>query len=427
MGNEGPYGGKIEIGEDGSIVWQAAARSFPKAQDRTDSLDYAIRVISESRDICTSGDGKCIVKVFPECDNSWKQATSSAILIVSGYEEPEIEKNGIVIGRSYFITGARRFEKESYSDVMPPYDIHLTFDDYDLERAAPRIPPDVELNEITLSFCYQHWVKLSLIWKTYYKSPYKLSKAECKKVLQAREQEIWKVFADSYPAPLNESGVQSMIAWHKTYCHLKMQGFTEILDKLEAFGTEWLNGSVEFWLSGWKSVKHNIPKGSGETKEHIYYPKSHEVSNAPQQSYPPAPPPPPTKPDIKLNLKQIAGAVKDVFGQVYLSSDDLNALSENDAGEKMPISGLFVTGQRAEAILQSRTVVVKDVRKPGTFALMYHWGKHAFDTELCNKVEEKPAGHDANSEHHHSLESDEFLEADEFFTDDFITVDEDCE
>ena len=63
MPNDPPYGGRIEVNRDGSVIWQVAAREYPKDRDTDGTLEYAIRMVDASRNMFTSRDGKCILQV----------------------------------------------------------------------------------------------------------------------------------------------------------------------------------------------------------------------------------------------------------------------------------------------------------------------------------------------------------------------------
>ncbi len=167
MPNEGPYGGKIEIGEDGSIVWRAAARSIPYGRDTKGTLEYAIRVLTDDRDSFASSDGLCTVDIHPAPNSTFNvnSGAKSAFLIVSGYEPPSARQGSIVIGKSYFITGSSHDKDGNHIHEMPPYNVHLKYDDEDLYCAS--LLSEQQIHESQLSFCYQHWVSVHRIWKYY--------------------------------------------------------------------------------------------------------------------------------------------------------------------------------------------------------------------------------------------------------------------
>ncbi len=160
MRNEGPYGGKIVVKADGSVEWQAAGRSFPHLQDTEGVLEYAIRMTTADRAIITSSDNKCIVHIHPAPGQGFNVTTGakSAMLIVSGYESPPEEAGAVVIGKSYFVTGGFHNADGKHSDVAPCYDVHLKYDQYDVDRANTQIAHlGKEVNERALTFCYQRF------------------------------------------------------------------------------------------------------------------------------------------------------------------------------------------------------------------------------------------------------------------------------
>lgn len=161
--SDSPYGGRIIARMDGSVLYQISAREFKENRNIDGTLEYAIRRAVSSRTILPSMDGKCLVQMQGD-------DFDAKFLIVSGYEAPEAQDNGEVIGKSYYVTAdaprpnlsnqARMLEQPS----VPPYDLSLRYDDYDIERAnllslaaqrTQRLPFDVEPERLTL--CYQHW------------------------------------------------------------------------------------------------------------------------------------------------------------------------------------------------------------------------------------------------------------------------------
>lgn len=126
-----PYGGRIKVLFDGSVVWDVRNRFFPTQRDTDGEIEYAIRVVTPDRGVITSADGKCLVTVTqpPAAD------AKVAFLIVSGYDTLALPDDAIAVGKSYFIT-ADAFGSDGSEAPMPKYDVTLTFDDYDLEYAG---------------------------------------------------------------------------------------------------------------------------------------------------------------------------------------------------------------------------------------------------------------------------------------------------
>lgn len=293
MPNEGPYGGKIVINEDGTVEWQAAARSFPKTQDVEGTLQYAVRVTTPDRAIVASGDGKCIVHTHPVQGQRFNATSGalSAVLIVSGYEEPDEEEGAVVVGRSYFVTGAYRDDQDRRSSVMPCYDVHLKYDDYDLDRANAQIAHlGQQVAESKLDFCYQRWVSVRFIQEQL-KDP------------------------------------------HNVETHLRHMGLpARTLNQLPM--TLGNNGNADIWLSFWNRVQ---PSSTSRCN-----PTAHVSAMVDARS--PVAEPQPRR--------------------------------QNDVIEGLTIDGLIVCGDRVSDIPGSRTVIVKGIDRPGTFALMYHWKRH---------------------------------------------------
>ena len=161
--SDSPYGGRIIARMDGSVLYQISAREFKENRNIDGTLEYAIRRAVSSRTILPSMDGKCLVQM--QGDNF-----EAKFLIVSGYEAPEAKEDALLIRKAYYVTAdaprpnmsnqARMLEQPT----VPPYDLSLRYDDYDIERAnllslaaqrAQRLPFNVEPEQLTL--CYQHW------------------------------------------------------------------------------------------------------------------------------------------------------------------------------------------------------------------------------------------------------------------------------
>lgn len=159
MPNEGPYGGKIEVRKDGSVLWQVEAREFPVNRDTDGTLEYAIRVVALDRNIFTSKDGKCLIHVYIESPYHRNQPLNQKFLIVSGYDAPVAGNDAVLVGRSYFVAEGHYSPNqtdEHYQESMPPYDLTLRYDDYDLDRAG--LPLDLEPDK--LSLCYQNRISV---------------------------------------------------------------------------------------------------------------------------------------------------------------------------------------------------------------------------------------------------------------------------
>lgn len=291
--NEGPYGGKIVVNQDGTVEWQAAARSFPRTQDIEGTLQYAIRVTTADREIVDSSDRKCIVHTHPAPGQGFNVASGalSAVLIVSGYEEPDEEERAIVVGKSYFVTGAYRDAQGRKSNVLPCYDVHLKYDDYDLDQANAQLAPlGQRVNERSLSFCYQRWLSVRFM-----------------------QEHLGK--GDDVASHLQRIGAPA-----------------RSLRQLPS--TTLGNQDSDIWLSFWDEVQ--VDKQS----------RCNPPAGARGASPPALPAPLP---------------------QSQRPEDEIEGLT---------VDGLIVTGRRAAEILGSRTVIVKGIYRPGTFALMYHWKRN---------------------------------------------------
>ncbi len=124
-----PYGGRIKVLADGSVMWDVQNRFFPTQRDTDGQIEYAIRVVTRERNVIASADGKCIVTVTDP------PTGHLAFLIVSGYDTLPLPPDAAAVGRSYFITAdwSPRGEQETR---LPEYKVVLSFDDYDLEHAG---------------------------------------------------------------------------------------------------------------------------------------------------------------------------------------------------------------------------------------------------------------------------------------------------
>ncbi len=148
-----PYGGRIRVQQDGSVRWLIRERVFPSDRDADGTLEYAIRVVDENRNVFGSADGKCTLVVHPTLDNLKGRAK---FLIVSGYETLPAPADAVILGKSYFIT-ADRFGPEDIVDldsapVLPLFDLILRYDDYDLATAGL-----AGFDPAQLEVCYLAW------------------------------------------------------------------------------------------------------------------------------------------------------------------------------------------------------------------------------------------------------------------------------
>ncbi len=149
-----PYGGRIRVQQDGSVRWLIRERVFPSDRDADGTLEYAIRVVDEGRNVFGSADGKCVLVVHPTSTNLQGRAK---FLIVAGYETLPAPVDAIILGKSYFIT-ADRFGPEDIADldsppVLPLFDLILRYDDYDLKTAGLTDGFDPAQLEV----CYLAW------------------------------------------------------------------------------------------------------------------------------------------------------------------------------------------------------------------------------------------------------------------------------
>lgn len=181
MPNDPPYGGRIEVNKNGSVTWAVSAREYPSYRDVDGTVEYAIRVVDQDRNIITSKDGKCIVHVLTEpakkadpCDHDaheaqagvkdGSEATSQAkhlrFLIVTGYDMPAAPANTAIVGKSYFVTW-NSFAENEKDKIQPTYDLILQYDDYDLERAG--LPRTLEPTD--LHVCHENWIEVDALWK----------------------------------------------------------------------------------------------------------------------------------------------------------------------------------------------------------------------------------------------------------------------
>lgn len=149
-----PYGGRIRVQQDGSVRWLIRERVFPSDRDADGTLEYAIRVVDENRNVFGSADGKCTVVVHPTLDNLQGRAR---FLIVSGYETAPAPAGAVFLGKAYFVT-ADRFGPEDVVDrdgppVLPLFDLILRYDEYDLTYAG--LPRDMD--RAAVEVCYLAW------------------------------------------------------------------------------------------------------------------------------------------------------------------------------------------------------------------------------------------------------------------------------
>lgn len=154
-----PYGGFIEVQEDGSVMWEIRHRYFPRRRDVDGKIEYAVRVMDGGRKLTTSADGKCVIIV---AEPARAESDHLTFLIVSGYDSKAAPTDAVVLGKSYFITSDATTGKEGET-AMPRYDVALSFDDYDLEYAD--LPRSLDATDMEVCYiAYQpmwEWLGLS--------------------------------------------------------------------------------------------------------------------------------------------------------------------------------------------------------------------------------------------------------------------------
>lgn len=365
MPNDPPYGGYIIVREDGSVLWQVSAREFPKDRDTDGTLEYAIRVVEKDRTILSSRDGKCLLNVRPKgtCFDERLSTATSKFLIVSGYDTPETPDRTKLVGKSYYITGncpltgAQNRQRQwvwnspqphpASQPTLPPYDLFLHYDDYDLERAGLKL----DMQPDQLSLCYQHSESVRRIWKHYRAKPTVLTDAVI------RAQEGATRFREHFQ--LTEDMLKTLLVWSLTYHHLAKVGIPE--DELGTLNVDlngWDDRDDDIWLSRWKQV-HN----SGEP---ITY-TDHQTKMTSSLNW--APQNTDVKViDEKMALSMAVMLVDQCFGY-QIGDEDLTALDPED---HEPISRAPITCQDKREIRGARTIVATELTQPGTFILMCH-------------------------------------------------------
>ena len=104
----------------------------------------------------------------------------------------------------------------------------------------------------------------------------------------------------------------------------------------------------------------------------------------------------------KMTLGQITKLVDDALGTPIITNDDFCAWSTEDIDAvnwentetkiESPINGIYVTGERCKETTDPRTVIVRKIERPGTFALMYHWNLDQHEEhKRCDQLMEQNA------------------------------------
>ncbi|MCB0003906.1 MAG: hypothetical protein H6647_10740 [Anaerolineales bacterium] len=405
MPNEGPYGGKIEVRADGTVVWQAAARQFHITQKADGQLEYAIRGIDNEPPDYSSLDGKCILKVHPpeESKSNISTGAKAAILIVSGYEEPEPEADAVVLGKSYFVTGASWNQGSHSQHIMPPYDVHLHYNEDDLITAGTKIGGPIDEHE--LSFCYQHWISVRRVWKYYRHKPFVLLRLDRDKVEEMIRSATWG------DKQLDEDRAKILVSWSRTYHHLSMFGIpSKTLDALKLPDGEWNDDAPEIWLSRWRRMTCALPTRPAHETTWIgraslskVPPVPVDLAHSQAEFEEHAAGEPIMIEDLsKMTLGQITKLVDDALGTPIITNDDFCAWSTEDIDAvnwentetkiESPINGIYVTGERCKETTDPRTVIVRKIERPGTFALMYHWNLDQHEEhKRCDQLMEQNA------------------------------------
>lgn len=361
MPNEGSYGGKIEVRKDGSVLWQVAAREFPKDRDTDGSLEYAIRIATTDRNTFSSRDGKCLVKVDPKGSQLTKDDRAK-FLIVSGYETPTAPYDTVSVGRSYFITYARYVKRPPISQVKPSltspqnkpaphlcddhqvqnpphpdhdneelagppfkYDLSIRYDDYDLDRAGLPFDSDPERLEV----CYQNFVSLSEVFCLYHRKR-NLLLPEFRKQIGAEQPDKLRLLNF---LEMTEETLENFVVWTMTYRHLRALGISrDLIDDLQNLILPWDEVNRDIVYSRWLSV------GAGEANSAFH--QDHETTSQRLFSF-----------DIKPeDLKETLG-----FPRFEIAKKNI----------------LSVPG--------SRTISLRGLNQPGTFVLMFLGDPNHYD------------------------------------------------
>lgn len=241
-GSDAPYGGRIIARGDGSVLYQIAARVFKEDRDIDGTLEYAVRKAVSSRVILASVDGKCLVQ--SQQDNS-----SAKFLIVSGYEAPEGKGDARLVGKAYYITAdAPRPNMSNQQRMMtlptvPPYNLTLRYDDYDLEHAQlSGLARPFGIEPYQLRLCYQHWTVAVY--------------DEQQKKLVSHPQPEPEGFADAKKALLLEREMQRAAA------ALRFDLAAQLKDEIEALRQGPAGLLQVEWTSGWRRVQKRSAQGS---------------------------------------------------------------------------------------------------------------------------------------------------------------------
>ena len=418
MPNEGPYGGKIDVRKDGSVVWQVAEREFARDRDTDGTLEYTIRVVHSDRALLTSRDGKCIISVDVE-KSGLVDADKAKFLIVSGYETPDTPYESIVVGKSYFVTYGRyvppaaivvlqgstdnqqqtpaKFISETPWDQLPDdpdqpsfcYDLSIRYDDYDLERAG--LPADLDPEQ--LEVCYQNFVSLRDVYRVHFRSAPDLlqSLRGRQNVPQTARTEVADAFF------MTDASLQSTLIWSKTYRHLEKLGVkSSLLDDigplLRSTGQEphhQADGAgskpvLDVLFSRWLPVTRVVTADSPKSGQSIEKPKETENKSSPNPIEISAADlaaaqggPLDTVNAIKQEPEQSIEKPKDAE-KVKASPDPI----EISAADLAAVQGRpLITVANIKAVPGSRTITLRDLTKPGTFVLMYHGEPNRYDQQ----------------------------------------------
>lgn len=364
---DSPYGGYIHVRPDGSVIWQVEAREFASDRDADGALEYAIRVVDAERTILASRDGKCLVNVHPQGTsfNARLSTATAKFLIVSGYTEPETPDDAVLLGKSYYVTGnspapgaANQQRNWNWTQAaphvlaslqLPPYDLILRYDDYDLDRA--NLPLDLEPD--ALSLCYQHWVSVRRIWRHYVAKPTLLADSLARVPAQVTP------FMQHYD--VDEMELRWLLVWSLTYHHLVALGIAQSrLDALHVALENWSDEDDDIWLSRWRRVRR-----PGEDP----VPGNHPTAQPADAHWSPSQPRLALA-GVETPLAEKVRAVDGCFGYRIEPAD----LSAQDEGGD--ISGRAILCEARSEIRGSRTITVTGLTLPGTFGLMYHRAEH---------------------------------------------------
>lgn len=238
--SDSPYGGRIIARADGSVLYQISGRVFKEDRDINGTLEYAIRKAASSRVILSSVDGKCLVQ--SQIDNP-----AAKFLIVSGYETPEGKGDARLVGKAYYITADAPRPNSSNQQRMltlptvPPYNLTLRYDDYDLEHAQlSGMTPPFGVEPYQLRLCYQHWT-VALY-------------DEQQKKLVSNPQPEPAGFADAKEALMLERQMQREAA------ALRFEEAAQLKEKIAALRQGPAGQLQVEWTSGWRRVQKRPPE-----------------------------------------------------------------------------------------------------------------------------------------------------------------------